>query len=326
MAGSKIERLIAIIFLLINREKMTAKELSDYFSVSVKTIYRDIETLSLANIPVTSFAGSNGGYGILKDYIVDKNTFSYQEIVSALSVLGSISSFFNDPGISVAAEKITALIDKDKKDEIKKLAGELVFDLSAWGDSEPTKRKINIIREAIQNRNLLAFNYTNRSGESLHRTIEPISLLFKERAWYMKGYCRVREDIRTFKLTRISNLQRLEEKYVLDESKYDMEKVHKNSIRDPEFIEVIMKISPDIRAALEDQIDAEKVYEENGELFAKVYYPDDDYLYNLILGFGSKVRVIEPPYVRDIILERAKKVIEMYNEEESYVNVIKRKL
>ena len=326
MAGSKIERLIGIIFLLINREKMTAKELSEYFSVSVKTIYRDIETLSLANIPVTSFAGINGGYGILKDYIVDKNTFSYQEIVSALSVLGSISSFFYDPGISVAAEKITALIEKDKKDEIKKLAGELVFDLSAWGDSEPTKRKINSIREAIQHRNLLAFNYTNRSGESLHRKIEPISLLFKERAWYMKGYCRVREDIRTFKLTRISNLQRLEEKYVFDESKYDMEKVHKNYIKDPEFIEVIMKISPEIRAALEDQVDAERVYEDNGELFAKVCYPDDEYLYNLILGFGNKVRVVEPPYVRDIILERAKEIIEMYNEEEGYVNVIKRKL
>lgn len=319
MAGSKIERLIGIIFLLINREKMTAKELAEHFSVSVKTIYRDIETLSLANIPITSFAGINGGYGILKDYIVDKNTFSYKEIVSALSVLGSISSFFNDPGISVAAEKITALIDKDKKDEIKKLADQLVFDLSAWGDSEPIKRKINTIREAIQNRNLLAFNYTNRSGESLHRVIEPINLLFKERAWYMKGYCRVREDIRTFKLTRISNLHSLEEKYVPDESKYDMEKLHKNIIKDPEFIEVTMKISPEIRAALEDQIDAEKVYEENGELFAKIYYPDDEYLYNLILGFGNKVGVIEPSYVRDRILERARKIIEMYDEEDVYV-------
>lgn len=314
MAGSKIERLIGMIFLLINREKMTAKELAEYFSVSVKTIYRDIETLSLANIPVTSFAGINGGYGILRDYVVDKNMFSYDEIVSALSVLGSVSSFFNDPGISLVSEKITALIDNEKKSELKKLAEELVFDLSAWGDSEPTRRKLNSIREAIKNRNLLAFNYTNRSGESIHRIIEPINLLFKERAWYMKGYCRVRNDVRTFKLTRINNLETLEETYIPSEDKYDMEKVHKNIIQDPEFIEVLLKISPEVRALLEDQIDAEKIYEENGQLFAKIHYPDDDYLYNLILGFGNRVKVIDPACVREKIVERAKGIIEMYNE------------
>jgi predicted DNA-binding transcriptional regulator YafY len=315
VSASKIERLIGIIFLLINREKMTAKELGDYFSVSVKTIYRDIETLSLAHIPITSYAGINGGYGILKDYVIDKNMFSYEEIISSLSVIGSISSFFNDPSLSVVAEKIQSLIDIDKKGEIIKLSKEMVFDLSSWGDSEPTKRKINIIRNAINTHNLLNFNYTNRNGESLNRTVEPINILFKERAWYMKGYCRLKSDVRTFRLTRISNLTTSTETYEPDESKYDIEKVINHKINDDDkYVNVLIKVSPDARVQLEDYVDADRVYEDKGILYAKFYYPDEEYLYNTLLGFGDKIEIIEPDYIKVILKERAKKVYELYSD------------
>jgi predicted DNA-binding transcriptional regulator YafY len=313
MAVSKIERLLGIIFLLINRDKMTAKELGDYFSVSVKTIYRDIETLSLAHIPITSYAGINGGYGIMKNYVIDKNMFSYEEIISALSVIGSISSFFNDPSLSVVAEKIQSLIDIDKKGDIIKLSKEMVFDLSSWGDSEPTKRKINIIRNAINTHNLLSFNYTNRNGESINRTVEPINILFKERAWYMKGYCRLKSDVRTFRLTRISNLTTSTETYEPDESKYDIGKVINHKINnDDKYVNVLMKVSPDARVQMEDYVDADRVYEENGILYAKFCYPDEEYLYNTLLGFGDKIEIIEPDYIKDILKERAKRVYELY--------------
>lgn len=312
MAGSKIERLLSMIFLLINREKVTAKELADYFSVSVKTIYRDIETLSLASIPVTSFPGVHGGYGILRDYVVDKNMFSYEEIVSALSVLGSIGSFFNDPAIALVSEKITSLIDAGKKDELKRLAGEMIFDLSAWGDGEPTQKKLNIIREAMRERRLLSFNYTNRSGESIGRIVEPINILFKERAWYMKGYCRIRKDIRTFKLTRIAGLTLSDETFKQDNNKYDMKKVENNIINNSKDVKVIMKIEKDVRCRVEDQIDAERIYEENGQLFAQINYPDEEELYSMILSFGDKVEVIEPDYVKAAVKNMAARVFAKY--------------
>lgn len=315
MAGSKLERLIGIIFLLINREKMTAKELAEYFSVSIKTIYRDIETLSLANIPVTSYPGVNGGYGIIKTYIIDKNTFSYDDIVSALSVLGSIKSFFSDPAISGVAEKMTALIASDKKSELKKLAEEMVFDLSAWGDGEPTKRKLNSMRSAIQKHRLVIFNYTNRSGESIKRLVEPINILFKESAWYMKGYCRIRSGVRIFKLTRIRDLVISQEEYEPDISKYDKEKVEENIIQDDNYVKVTIKISPKIRVRVEDYIDAERIYEKNGELYGSMHYPDEEYLYDKILSFGDNVEVIEPSYLRNILRERALRVYNMYNKD-----------
>lgn len=313
MAGTKIERLIGIIFLLINRDKMTAKELADFFSVSVKTIYRDIETLSLARIPVISYTGANGGYGIMRDYVIDKNVFSYEEVVSATSVLGSISSFFNDPGIAVAAEKMTALIVGEEKKDLKRQAEEMIFDLSAWGDSEPTRRKLNIIRNAIKTHSLLYFHYTNRRGESIERIVEPINVLFKERAWYLKGYCRIRGDVRTFKLVRMGNLTASEETYVPDEGKYDSEKVEKNIIHNPDFVTVLMKVAPEARVLMEDYIDADRVYEENGVIFAKFHYPEEENLYNTILGFGDKVEVIEPEHIRQIIRERARRVYELYS-------------
>lgn len=313
MAENKIERLLGIIFLLINRDKMTAKELADFFSVSIKTIYRDIETLSLSNIPVISYSGTNGGYGLMKEYIIDKNVFSYKEVVSTLSVLSSISSFFSDPALLVVVEKLVSLISGERKNELKKQANELEFDLSAWGDGGPTQRKLNTIRTALQNHNILTFDYTNRNGESTNRSVEPLKVLFKERAWYLKAYCKIRKDLRVFRLTRIKNLEVSEEVFELKEymeyiSEEGTTKINNNA----PFINVLLKIAPEIRVRIEDYIDAERVYEENGTLFAKLNYPEEEYLYNMLLGFGDKIEILEPEHLKDIIKERAKKVYEMY--------------
>jgi Predicted transcriptional regulator len=318
MSVSKIERLIGIIFLLVNKERITAKELAEHFGVSIKTIYRDIETLSLSNIPVTSYAGISGGYGLIKDFVIDKNVLSYSEIVSAVSVLNSISGFFNDPGISIAAEKMKALINNEKKSELEKQAEEIGFDLSAWGDSEPTKVKFNLIRTAIQGHNLITFNYCTRNGDTAERKVEPIKLFFKEAAWYMKGYCMTRADIRNFKLSRIDNLIITEEKFIQEDCKYDLEKKNQNSSKNDKFIKVILKFSKEVRIRMSDYIDATRVYEKEGNLYAEFCYPEEEQLYSMILSFGDKVQVLEPEYLRDIIKQRAKKVYDLYVKEENH--------
>jgi len=192
----QINRLFEMVYLLMNKKKMTAKELAYHFEVSQRTIYRDIEILSGAGIPVSANKGKGGGIELPENFLIDASAFSGQErseIVFALQSFRALK-YVNAENV---LKKLSAIFSKDAVDWVE-------VDFSEW--SVGGKEKFNTIKSAIVNKACLSFDYFGSKGEKTHRTVYPMQLWFKHTAWYIKAFCLMRRDYRLFKISRVKNV------------------------------------------------------------------------------------------------------------------------
>ena len=203
----KIDRLVSIIMILLNRERIGAQALADLFEVSPRTIYRDIDAINMAGIPVRSTSGVGGGFEIMQEYKLDKKFFSADELSAILMGLTSLSDLVRGDELIHALAKIKSFIPADRAEEIKLKANQIRIDLSAWMGNRNIQVYLEMIKTALQERRLLSFEYVAHHGNKTARTVEPYQLVLKNSHWYFHGYCRKRNDFRLFRLSRISNLQ-----------------------------------------------------------------------------------------------------------------------
>ncbi|WMT40959.1 WYL domain-containing protein [Paenibacillus sp. D2_2] len=213
----KLERMIAIIMLLLQREKMGGKELAELFEVSLRTIYRDIETINQAGIPIVTSSGVGGGIGIMNQYKIEKGFFTVKDITAMLMGLGFISNTLSGEETTATLAKVKSFIPEDKQHEITLKANQISFDLSAWLGSNDLQTKVEVIRTALENCSILSFMYLSAKGDKVKRTLEPHRLLLKENHWYVQGYCLNRQQFRVFKLSRISEMERTEDRFTMGE-------------------------------------------------------------------------------------------------------------
>jgi predicted DNA-binding transcriptional regulator YafY len=311
----KVERLLAIVMMLMNKEKVTANELAEHFEVSVRTIVRDMEAINLAGIPVVSQQGKNGGFSILKNYKVDKNFLTPAEIATMLRALGGLNKAYNDKNLYNIIEKVQGLIPKDKKESISRQSQKFIIDLTTpWDEYNPQKRKVDLLKAALENNNIVSFKYTNVSGDFLERLVEPVSLVLKIHTWYLYGYCRNRNGYRFFKVSRMKDLVVVKETFETREfQKEELPWESKWKNQNPVQL-IVMKFASKAKNLVEDYYDEEQIeYLQDGSLIVTVNYPEDEWLYGMILGYGSDVEVLEPNHIRDIIKERALKIFKIYN-------------
>jgi predicted DNA-binding transcriptional regulator YafY len=309
----KIDRLLAITMLLVNRSRISAKELADHFEVNVRTIYRDIDALNQAGIPVIAYQGVNGGYGIMENYKIDKNVLTADEISSIITALKGISSTVDDRKISNTLEKIKGLIPSTELDKLKKKSSEVIIDFSPWGASKIDKSKYDTIKNAIGSSNLINFLYTNSKGESIHRSVEPSKMIFKGGSWYLAGYCLLKGDFRIFKLTRMKDIHVSSETFIPREETIRDFPWEKGWDSDANSIELALKFSPSVRARIEDSFNADEIKVlPDGSLIVNVIFPESDWIYGMVLSYGESVEVLAPEYVRNIIKQKAEKILEKY--------------
>lgn len=309
----KVDRLIAIIMLLINKESIKAKELAEYFEVSTRTIYRDIEAINQAGIPIVSFQGKEGGFAILDSYKIDRNFFNHNEMSSLITTLTDINKTIKDEKISNALEKISSVLTKEDLDSIQEKAQQTIIDIYPWGYTDEQKYKLEKIKDAIGGQNLLIFEYTNNKGIVSNRCIEPMVVIFKGTAWYLYGYCRTREDFRMFKISRINNLNIENEIFEKRKIDYNQSIWNYSSSKERKLENIVLKFSSSIRGRVMDQFETECIqYHDNGSIIVEVNYPEDEWVYGFILSFGGDVEVVKPPHIREIIKARAKKIFEIY--------------
>ena len=192
-------RLFEIVYILIQKRKVTAKELANKFEVSTRTIYRDIEVLSRANIPVYMEKGKQGGIGILDEYVLNKTILSEEEQNQILFALQGMLQVKGQEDKEIL-EKLSVLFNKKVNDWIR-------IDLSNWGK----ENRFDSIKSAILNKNLIEFTYYNSNGEESKRMVEPLQIWFKDKSWYLISYCRSKEDYRIFKIARIKEIKTLQE-------------------------------------------------------------------------------------------------------------------
>lgn len=295
----QINRLFEIVYILLERKTVTAKELASKFEVSTRTIYRDIEILSAAKIPVYANKGKGGGISLLDDYVLDKSILSEEEQNQILFALQSMEKMGRQEEKSIL-EKMSSIFNKSKSNWID-------VDFSDWGTNGEQDQTFNLIKKAILKREVIEFIYYNSYGEEKKRRAEPLQIYFKDKAWYLKAYCRLKQDYRLFKISRMKDIKILDETF-----ERELQEIKE---KQPNFkvIKLELEISKEMSYRVYDEFKKENIIQkENGDFIVKVEFPENDWVYGYILSFGEYVKVLSPEYAKSIVKEKLQKSLKNY--------------
>lgn len=299
----QVNRLFEIIYILLEKKLVTAKELAERFEVSQRTIYRDIETLSTAGIPVYMSKGKGGGISILPEFILNKAVLTEKE---KLEILSSIRAFnaisFNAEEPEKVLRKLNNILGENDTDWIE-------VDFSHWGNAEKEKQTFNNLKSAILSKKIVSFDYMSGKGENINREVYPLKLYFKGQSWYMYGYCKIRDDYRFFKLRRIKDLCISKETFNL---KAPVNIIKEDNIYEGEFVTLKMRISSKMAYRVYDEFENFKKLQD-GSFIAEIKYPKGQWIFSYISSFGEECEVLEPEEVRKEVKEKIKKMLFNYS-------------
>ncbi|KRF02447.1 DNA-binding transcriptional regulator [Paenibacillus sp. Soil766] len=310
----KIDRLLAITMLLLNRRRISAKELSERFEVSMRTIYRDVEAINLAGIPVVSYSGLSGGYEIMDQYRLDRQFLSLEELQSIITGLKGIHASVPDQEISNLLDKVGALVAKSEQPAAKQLGNQLILDMNPWGSSQQNTEHLATLRTAIKETRLVTFSYLSSQSEPSVRTVEPMGIVVKGFGWYLYGYCLLRGDFRIFRLSRMHGVDVLSQ--IFERKQETLEQLdYRLGNRNPAtLITLVLHAQPNVRAQIEDYFRPEHVtLQPDGTLMIRATQPDEPWLYGTLLSYGPSLRILEPAHIAAIIKEKAEKIVALYS-------------
>ena len=291
-------RLFEIVYILMQKRKITAKELADRFEVSTRTIYRDIETLSTANIPIYASKGKDGGIGLLDEYVLNKTILSEEEQNQILFALQGMKKVKGQDEKDIL-EKLSILFNKKINDWIK-------IDFSNWGNIQ--EERFDMIKSAILNKQLVQFIYYNSNGEESKRTVEPLQIWFKDKSWYLVSYCKLKQDYRIFKIARIKEVKILQEHF-----ERELPKEENNEKYNFKIIELELEINKAMTYRVYDEFESTEITKkEDGNFIIKVKYPENEWVYGYILSFGEYAKVLNPGYAKNIIKDKLQRTLKNY--------------
>ena len=302
-----INRLLGMIYILMRQGTVTAAELAERFEVSVRTIYRDMDTLSAAGIPIYAKKGKNGGICLTEQFVLNKMLLTKDEQQEILSGLVSLRETKAEAGENIL-QKLGEFFRTDPVDW-------LAIDLSDWSGSRV--QLYENIKNAILARRLLQFDYYGKNGQMRRRTVEPVKLLFKEYTWYLKAYCRERKDWRLFKLFRIKRLLVQEETFVPRAECISQEDAPQGSEIQTDLNMNMTAV--DVRI---DKREAYRVYDRfeeeeievlpDGNFMVHFHLTMDDWGYGVLLSFGPSAEVLAPEAVRQEMKRRVQQMSKWY--------------
>ena len=310
----KVDRLVSIIMILLDKKRIGAQELADMFEVSLRTIYRDIDSINRAGIPVLSTPGVGGGFEIMQEYKLDKKVFSTADLSAILMGLSSLSSMIRGDELVNALAKVKSFIPAERAKDITLKANQICIDMSPWMGNRNVQPYLNILRTALQESKLLSFTYADRYGNTTIRTAEPYQLVLKSSHWYWQGYCHTRNDFRLFKLARTANLQILEETFTPRENP-------KPQLDITDMVEALQtEIRIRIHRSVMDRVLEYCTYDHfspDGEEHYLVGFPfiENDYYYNILFGFGDACECLGPLPIRTEIKRRIHAMATLYEKE-----------
>ncbi|WP_027399136.1 helix-turn-helix transcriptional regulator [Anaerovorax odorimutans] len=298
----QINRLFQIVYILLDKKTVTSKELAEKFEVSTRTIYRDIEILSSAGIPIYMKKGKGGGISLLPNFVLNKAVITDSEkenIISSLKAVNAVNLSKTDNAI----EKLSSLFGETNTDWIE-------VSFSSWYNSQNEVDTFNKIKIAILGKKIILFSYASAKSEKTLRKVEPLKLCFRSGAWYLYAYCKVRGDFRFFKLKRISDLSLLEENF---QRKSPKQVFSEDDIFQEEFVKLKLKLSAQMAYRVYDEFDDYEL-QKDGSFIAQIKYPKDKWLISYILTFGKHCEVLEPYDIRNSIKEELQNILKNYFE------------
>lgn len=307
----KIQRLIAILTILLRTDHVSARRLAEKFEVSTRTIYRDIHVLEQAGIPIVSAYGLNGGIGIIEEYKIDKKLFTSQDISMLLTALNTVSGSVSASTLNQTLEKIRALIPKEHAQAVEVDARKLHIDMTPWANNPAIGENLGVLRQALDGNHMVSFLYTNLKEETAPRKVEPHQLMLKDSQWYLKAYCMERQDFRTFKLLRMQDIQAHPE--VFEPRDFPQETPSFKEWSKKGMIKIELLADSSIRDFLLEQCsELDMRPADNGKIHVTINFVVNELLYSYLLQFGDKCECIAPPHVRQEVIRRLDSARRMY--------------
>lgn len=297
----KGNRLFEIIYTLLDKKNVTAKELAEHFEVSQRTIYRDIEDLSQAGVPIYMTKGKGGGISLLSDFILNKAILSQKEKKEILAAMQGLNAV-NKSEFNGVLSKLSSFLGGDNENWIE-------VDFSNWDKNNTLGEKFTTIKNSIINKNLISFEYFNSNGKLLERIVEPLKLVFKGQGWYLYAYCREREDNRFFKLTRMSNINIILENFnrtVPNKIFSEEDTGYYN-----ELIHLKLRIDKKLAFRIYDELHNYSL-DDNGDFIVNLDFPSGDWLFGYLMSFGEYIEVLEPLNIRDEIKKKLMYALKKY--------------
>ncbi|WP_127588985.1 helix-turn-helix transcriptional regulator [Paenibacillus koleovorans] len=301
----KVERLISIIMILLKKDVVSTKEFVQLFNVSKRTILRDMETLSLSNIPIYSVTGVRGGYGIMDEYKVDKRLLSSSDLENILTALGGLEQILISEEVEITIKKIEAMVSP--------LAPKSSIQLSFydWEGRFEIRQTLKTCQEAILKRRVVSFDYIDKNGTATNRTVEPYQLHFSEMSWYLKGFCLQRMGSRTFKLSRIDHLDINEQTF---SPRDDLLEQGQEASYQPELVAVKALISPGIKDQFIERFGRKSIENYSPEyLIATIYVPQNSTGFEFLASFGTNLTIVEPKTYVENFRNYLKKMMDNYS-------------
>jgi len=298
----KLDRLIGILTILLQKDRVTAPYLAEKFEVNRRTIGRDIDTLCQAGIPIITYQGAGGGISIAEGFKLDKSVLTAGELSGIIAALKGIGSVSTHSSIERILDKLGA-----KPDTMVSLSEPILIDLASHYKGQLTE-KIEIIKQAIAENCLIKFDYYYEKGES-KRCIEPYIVVFQWTSWYVFGFCLERLDWRMFKLNRLWSLSAESDKFVPREipaQKRDFS----SSLTDENKLVAIFDKS--VKYLLIDTYGLDCFIETTEGLHFEIGYTNRNYIISWLLSFGDKVKILEPSDMAEDIERIAKNILKLY--------------
>jgi len=298
----QINRLFEIVYLLMDKKSMTARELGAHFEVSVRTILRDIDVLTTAGIPIYTLQGKGGGISIHDKYVLNKTIISEDEQKQILFALQGMTATQHIEAESVLG-RLRSLFQKTDKDWIE-------VDFSRWGNSAADKAKFASLKNAVVNEQTVSFTYSSSYGETAVRIVCPLKLAFKSTSWYLQAFCLLKNDYRTFKINRMRNVEILADTF--DGKAFQIPEIEQE-YQPPGLVDIKLHFAPQAAYRVYDEFDERYITKnEDGSYVVAMCLPNDHWLYGYILSFGASVEVLEPQDVRDEIVRQAERIKNKY--------------
>ena len=287
----KVNRLFEIVYILLNKQQVTAKELADRFEVSTRTIYRDIDTLSSCGVPVYASKGKGGGISLIDGYKMDKAMLTVDEQTEILSALQGLKAT-NIDADNNALNKMSSFFNTNETEWIE-------IDFSSFSSNVNWKNNFNAIKTSILKRYQLNIEYANIKGEISTRVVEPIKLMFKGVSWYLYAYCIEKNDYRMFKLNRIILLEMLTTTFTPHK---DYMISISNNVLQVHNQEIELLVDKKYAFRIFDDFSKDNISENiNGDFIVKINTYEKDWILSYILSFGDGIECIKPHELREEI-------------------------
>lgn len=298
---------------LLEKQKVSAPELARMFEVNLRTIYRDIETINQAGIPIVTYRGPNGGVSILENYKIEKKLFTISDITELLIGLNSSYSTLSSQDLLNTMAKLKGLLPLEEMKQIEEKVNQIKIDNTPWFGNEQLKEKLETLKVAINENKIISFSYFDRLNAKSIREVEPYRLVLKNSNWYIQGYCLVRNDFRIFEIANILELKVLDKKFTPRPFDYTSQDIYFRT--DREKITIKLLIQESLYERMIELCGKDNVIPYNNTQYI-AYFPfvEDNYFYNMLLQYGDQCECLEPKHVRLELVRRLEKILKVYKD------------